>query len=318
MITRVYLVLVFPMLFVARLVSAVGLKSVWFQSTSHTIKNNYYSRRSNAIRHFMLAFVLVALVLAVLPPVFASSTTVVCSSSKWRVEKNADAVNIFYKRGSQFPQYGALDLASSYFRLNYGPTSGWGTSIVLLPAFWSGGIYHQGARVSLTCSATDQNLVLSIKGTITSLKVSDQVTLSPPTDTSITARVVASVQGSVPLDKRLGEAFKPVFLSSMHISAARWDTRKAYADSRSFSIPASGWLIPSQPSVTAGTFGLVGGTSAWKTNAPSIRINLSLRMQVAGWVTSSANPNHDNVGLWAASNTLLSSYSYQIVVSRAS
>jgi hypothetical protein len=139
----------------------------------------------------------------------------------------------------------------------------------------------------------------------------------PPTDTTITATVVTSVQGSIPLDNRPGEAFKPVMLSSMYISSTQWDTHRAYADSQSFPIPLSGWIIAPQASVMANTFRLEGGTSTWKKNAPTVRINLSQPMQVAGWVTPITDPNDDNVGLWAASDTILSSYTYQIVVSRA-
>src|SRR5947207_5417377 len=57
--------------------------------------------------------------------------------STWSVSRNGNILQIGYGSGASFPQYSALDVNSAYFRLNYGPGSGWGTSIILLPAFWS-------------------------------------------------------------------------------------------------------------------------------------------------------------------------------------
>src|SRR5438477_10587397 len=59
------------------------------------------------------------------------------SSSTWSVTQNGNILQIAYGSGTSFPQYGALDLTSSYMRLVYGPDSGWGTSFILLPSFWS-------------------------------------------------------------------------------------------------------------------------------------------------------------------------------------
>jgi hypothetical protein len=50
-----------------------------------------------------------------------------------------------------------------------------------------------------------------------------------------------------------------------------------------------------QPTATSGRFGLNGGTSSWKTNAPSIDVVLNEALQVAGWVTQSSDPNDDNI-----------------------
>jgi hypothetical protein len=38
-------------------------------------------------------------------------------------------------------------------------------------------------------------------------------------------------------------------------------------------------------------FGLLGGTSSWKTNAPTIQVTLDRSLQVTGWVTQDINPN---------------------------
>src|SRR5438105_471737 len=42
----------------------------------------------------------------------------------WSVSPNGNNLQIDYGSGASFPQYGALDVTSGYFRLNYGPGSG--------------------------------------------------------------------------------------------------------------------------------------------------------------------------------------------------
>lgn len=233
------------------------------------------------------------------------------SDGTWSVVESGEELRIHYGRNGSFPQYAVLHRNSSYFRLIPSPLSGWGTSIVLLPAFWSGGDYYQGAPVSATWQVVGPNLTLQITGSIASLAVSSTVSILPPTGDTITAYITTTVIGSVPLDNRPGEAFKPVMLSSMHISPTVWDTQAAFADSQVFSIPASDWLIPPQPPIIAGVFGLRGGTSSWKTNAPTITVELDQPRQIAGWVKFSTDPNDDNIGLWAASNEVLPSWSYK-------
>ena len=34
---------------------------------------------------------------------------------------------------------------------------------------------------------------------------------------------------------------------------------------------------------------------------------------ITGWVTASADPNDDNVGLWASADTVLGSWEYELV-----
>lgn len=235
------------------------------------------------------------------------------SNSTWVVTQIGNELQIAYGSGANFPQYGALHLDSGYFRLNYSPSSGWGPSIVLPPAFWSGGSYYQGTPITATWQIVSSNLVLSVTGTIASLNFNTQINLLPPVLGSITAQVSTAVEGSVPLDNRPGEAFKPIMLSSMHISSTMWDSQTAFADCQTFTLPVSGWIIQPQPPLNAQIFGLIGGTSSWKTNAPTIWIILDQPRQVAGWVTPSSNPNDDNVGLWTASDVILSSWTFNAV-----
>jgi len=266
---------------------------------------------TNRIAYYILLAALVVLPEKVILGASASSPQL--SNGNWVITQSGNIVQIAYGSGTNFPQYGALHLTSSYFRLHYSPASGWGTSVILFPAFWSDGVYYQGAPVTnYSWQVVNQNLVLSTVGTIGGLNVSSRVNLSPPTESSIIAQVTTTVVGNVPLDNRLGEAFKPVMLSSMHISSTQWDTRMAFVGCNYFDIPVSGWIILS-PFVTDNIFGLLGGTSEWKPDAPTIWIVLDRLMQVTGWATPSTEPYDDNVGFWAAVDEILPSWSFRII-----
>lgn len=235
------------------------------------------------------------------------------NKNKWTISKNDEILEIGYGAGSSFPQYAALHLNSGYFRMTYGENSGWGTSVVVMPAFWENGVYYQGAPVTYTYSTVDSGaLSIIFTGQISSLLINGQILISPPRNNIITAEITASSSGNIDLDNRPGEAFKPVFLSSMHISETDWDARNALIGSNIYNIPSDGWIIPSPIMETK--FGLQGGTSAWKINAPSVEINLGQSMDITGWVTQSNNPNDDNVGFWAATSTVLTSWNYTLKV----
>ncbi len=226
---------------------------------------------------------------------------------------------IYYKDSdTDWPQYAALSLDDSFFRLNYGPNSAWGTSVILLPAFWSGGNHYHGnpsEPINLEWKVIGETLALTVTGTIGGLDVSTKVVLWPPKRNEyIYAAVTTEVSGSVPLDNRPGEAFKPVELSSMHISSTRWDTQAAYACLLTSTIPLSQWIL--NPPAYANIFGLKGGRSVWQEEeqqgkpAPTIEVWLDTPLEITGWVSPTNNPNDDNVGFWAASNQILSSWSY--------
>jgi hypothetical protein len=236
------------------------------------------------------------------------------TTNTWSVSQNGTILQIAYGSGTNFPQYAALDLSSSYFRMVYGTTSQWGTSIVLLPALWSKVScptdYCQSAPITATWQTVGSNLMLSIQGTIATLKVASTVTLTPPANNDFAAHVSTTVTGTVKLDNRPGEAFKPVMLSSMHISLTQWDSPAAFIGTQTYSFPSSGWII--QPPITAQNFGLQGGTSTWKTNAPTIEVTLNQGRQVTGWVTQSIDPNSDNIGYWCATNKVLPSWSFSV------
>jgi len=232
-------------------------------------------------------------------------------SESWKVTEKDSIVEVAYGSDTDSPQYAALHLESGFFRMNYGTESGWGTSIILLPSFWEEGIYYQGAPISYTWKTESSDLLLSFAGNISNLNISGNIRIAPPSQNLLLATISVNVDGNVELDNRPGEAFRLVMLSSMHISANMWDTKLAYVDSQSFEVPEEGWII--QPPTEGRIFGLQGGTSDWKINAPTIEVTLDEPMQITGWVTPSSDPNDDNIGFWAASDQIIQSWRYKVI-----
>jgi hypothetical protein len=232
----------------------------------------------------------------------------------WSVRYNEDDSSIFeavYSNSSGSYQYAALHTQSSYFRLVYGPESGWGTSVVLMPPFWENGAYYQSASVSHTYSTDGSDLVLSLSGQRSGLIANIEVRIQPPSNDSITAIVRVETEGDIALDTRAGEAFKLTMLSSMNIyNSSLWDTPAAYVSSATFQIPRDNWII--NPAIRSGSFGLLGGDSSWKPNAPTIEINLDREADITGWVTYTEDPNDDNIGFWGAVDYVPESWSYTI------
>jgi hypothetical protein len=232
------------------------------------------------------------------------------SSWFWRTTPDQQ-LQIASGTGEHAPQYGVLHLDSSYLRLIPAPQSGWGSSVVLLPTFWAGGL-HQGGAVAVDPRVDGRDLLLNVAGSIAGLQVTLQVRLSPPENGKIVASVDATSAGDVTLDQnRPGEVFKPLMLSSMHLNSASWDSNNAYVDCDVFPLPSSGWIV--HPPSIGGVFGLVGGWSSWKSNAPTVEIKLATAMQITGWMTASSDPNDDNCALWSASDVVLRHWAYAIV-----
>jgi hypothetical protein len=239
-------------------------------------------------------------------------STVVTSDS-WAVDTTNSVWTIAFGSGQSFPQYGALDTASGYLRLIPNTQSNWGTSVVIFPSFWSGGVYYQGTTIVASYTLSGNNLVIDFTGNLAGLSVEGRLTIFPPNQ-QINAQVdIISATGNVVLDNRPREAFKLAMLSSMHISESQWDSQSALVGSQSYALPASGWII--DPPGNGTVFSLTGGTSSWKTNAPTIELAFPTNQTITGWVTSSSDPNDDNVGFWAAADSVVSSYTYNITAS---
>ena len=234
------------------------------------------------------------------------------AASTWSANQNGNILEIAYGSGTNFNQYATLHLDSSYFRMNWAPDSGCGTAVILSPSFWTSDGYKQGAGISYNQIQDGEDLLIHFEGENYGLGFEGTVRIHPPTRDQIIADVNVSTSGDVAnLVHREGETFKPMMLASMHISENGWDDQRAYAGSKSFSIPRNGWINDSP--IQASSFGLLRGSSAWKANASTVDIILKGPMKIAGWNELDQNPNNDTIGFWAASDTVMSSWSYTIV-----
>jgi hypothetical protein len=249
---------------------------------------------------------------------------------KVAVPGNGDPWGIAYGSGVDFPQFAALYPKSGYFRLVCKTT--WGTSIVLTPSFWSGGMLTQGMPLDARWHVDGDRLMIDATAFRNGLKVTLKVALSPPGDGRITAEINGRSEGTIALDARPGEAFKPVMLSSMRVAAdgggavsKKWDARSVKVDDRppvgfDDSVQHSDFFIATTPRTSARRFGLVGGKSDWQKGepAPTVEIQLDGPLSVAGYRTMSRDPNDDNLGFWAATDTVAASWHYTVTASRPS
>lgn len=231
----------------------------------------------------------------------------------WHVTRRNNVLRIAYHVSEQvLPQYVALHLDSSYFRLCPSVVCGWGTSVVLLPALWSQGHLFQGAPVAVQWKANGDYLRLSARGRVGLLDVDLDMSIAPPSENHISVRVHGKSMGSMPLDHRPGEAFRLVTLSSMRVADHLWDAQAAYANDRYFEVSKNGWVVPQEPELKAQEFRLIGGASSWKKNAPTVGIALDQYRQIAGWRTPSDCTSDDNLSLWATGDATQQSWDYSI------
>jgi hypothetical protein len=264
----------------------------------------------------VVVWVLVGLMLA-----GVTGCPVVPPQSTWAWEQRGDVLEIAYGNAvAGWPQMAALHVNTSALRMVYGPDSGWGPTVYLAPSLWTneaptGEQYHLGASVTHTVSVQNGNLVLDLTGVIGGLGFATTVRFSAPGNDSFEAHVSTATSGSVTLADRPSEAFKPVHVASMHISDTQWDTSVAHAGATDYAMPAEGWIVR-PPGAAGSAFTLVGGSSVWKPNAPTIAITLDRTMTLQGWIAVSVDPNDDNVGFWAATDAVLASWAYDIAAMR--
>jgi hypothetical protein len=241
-------------------------------------------------------------------PTAPSST----GSARWLVARNGDILQASYGKDTTYYQVLALH-GSAYLRLAC-PACGWGTSAVLSGGVWTAdGAYHQGAATTTTFGSTsDGDLVINFSGILADgLAYSGRVQVEPPTQDAVVATITVTWSGSVGLDRSRGwETFRPVILSSMKVSPVTYDASVALLGASIVPIPEAGWLVPSP--VTTAAWGLKGGTSAWKANAPTLDVLTDRSLPVNLWVTAATDPNLDNLGMFAGSPDLISSMSYTL------
>lgn len=231
-------------------------------------------------------------------------------AASWSVRRRTDVVEVGYGSGTHFPQYAALHTGSGFLRLNYGPDSTWGTSVVLPPSFWLAGRYHQGAALAVDWRVAGRALLLTFTAAVANLRVRGALRLTPPGRDTISGTVTIEVDGAIEADRRPGEAFKLVSLTSMRISDRVWDVSSVEIGSRSFPIPANGWVVA--PPMTSHRLAARGGSSSWKQNAPTVELTLARPCAMTGWVTPTRDRDDDNVAVWAAGDEMLTSWSYTV------
>lgn len=236
------------------------------------------------------------------------------TAQHWQTVDLDTNTQLYYGPDTQLVQYGALE-DSGTLRLVY-PGGSWGSGTILLPAYWSqGDSYHQWGAITASCDTSGIDLLIQFDGQVDDLSISGSIRLAPPGADTISAVVtVDTVIGSVTLsDTRAGERFKPCLLSSMWIASDTWDCQTAETDTASFSILDSGWII--NPAVVGREIALIGGSSVWKTNAVTVEIQTDTDCQITGWVSPSSNPyGGPNVGYWLATDDIIRSWSYIILV----
>jgi len=248
---------------------------------------------------------------AVLPP------GGLCSGFRWVAGTSANSITLYFGNGTTFPEYVAIDTCSSYTRFVYGPLGGWGSSVILAPVFWTADGLQQVSYIDTQININCDQILILLTGTLAGLSFSGTLNIDPPANNKLTAHVSMTTSGTVTLaTDRPWEAFKPVTISTMYESSTVWDADYATIGSDTYPLPTSGWVVAGPVATTH--LGVMGGSSSWKTNAPTVVIDLAgvSSPLVTGWMTQSADPNDDNGSLWAATTEVQSSWNYDITVSQ--
>jgi hypothetical protein len=232
------------------------------------------------------------------------------TDGSWSLTRKGNVIEAGFGSDSDFPQYAAFHADTGYLRLNWGPESDWGTSLVVLPCIWEDGRYHQGAQTSVNWQVHESCLTLSFSGLVSGLHARGEIHLSAPMSDELSCGVAVTVEGEAKLDQRRGEAFKPLMLSSMHIAEDLWDVASIEVDAQRLEIPDCGWIV--NPSVIGQRIVLAGGTSRWKRQAPSLEVVFDRRFEMTGWKTPATNPDDDNVGFWVATEEVIRSWKYVV------
>jgi hypothetical protein len=247
----------------------------------------------------------------------------------WSVRKpeNGGPWEIGFGSNGNFPQFAALHPRDGYFRLVCKTT--FGTSIVLPPVFWSGGVLTQGMPLDAKEHVEGDRLIIDATGNKNGLKVTLRVALSRPGDGRIEAVVNGNCEGTVALDPRPGEAFKPVMLSSMRVGGSagggvskEWDARAVIVEGRpdiefADQVTSNAFFVP-PATFKVRRFGFRGGKSDFQKGdpAPTVEILFNDTVPIAGYRTRSCNHDDDNLAYWAGFDTVLGSWHYTITAMR--
>jgi len=260
-------------------------------------------------------------------------------------------LQIFYIQGTDTTQYATLyifsitpmeserDTSGGYFRMETGKDCAWGISIIVLPCFWgyksksnTVDSLYQGARlISCSGSTSDDTLLISYTAEYYPFKKDGTkrdtlyinnglIKLFPPKNNTLSALVSYRVSGNFDLfDKGYHQNFQIVKLSSMRLfHHTEFDTDTAYVDNKPYPIPDSLWIIEPSEVKKGYIWGLNGAPHKWSEYdkyTPAIRITLGSTNSsfIQGWVTKSSNHDDDNVGYWAAEDSIVRNVKYQVI-----
>ncbi|MCC6143241.1 MAG: hypothetical protein IT368_05495 [Candidatus Hydrogenedentes bacterium] len=234
----------------------------------------------------------------------------------WAWHLNGDILEIAYGNpDAGWPQLAAIHLSTSALRMIPNAESGWGPTIYLAPSLWTddgaSDQYHLGAPVTVEVSDESSTLVLKTAGNIAGLGFSNTVRFFRPMDSGFLAHITTTTTGIVDLADRPLEAFQPVHAATMRILDNQWDSQAVNIGEQEYPLPLDGQVL-ALPGITAKEFLLVGGDSAWKTNAPNIQVFLDRPLLLNGWANASTDPNDDNIGFWGAAEEILDQWEFSI------
>jgi len=213
--------------------------------------------------------------------------------------------------------------ASGYVRLKEcrEPDINFGTSFVLGPAYWEGGIYHHHPQIKEahinTGGTSSSPLSLEIIADMEHLNITYNITMSEPTreDIELDVEQIFEVVNPFVLDKSRfenHEGFKLVQFSSMYIDDYYHDSDAVrYIDETEKLVAVKcqeigkGRLIFDDPQKVGRNWFecMHSDDEGWQGNTPNCVILLddpllATECTPQGWIRDTSDPNDDNVGLW--------------------
>jgi hypothetical protein len=208
--------------------------------------------------------------------------------------------------------------SSGYLRVTplSDPGSPFGTSVILGPAYWSGGVYNHNPSLSEIRLRGDLQggvlVYLRAKGKNGDFDVSYKITIDTRCFEQDICQVdqEATALASFSIDEdrqQKHEGFKLVQLSSMYLDSFYHDADFAHCMGKNGYhrvdlVNTTGFLFPEadqllEPWLEIGH----SDQSGWQGATPSVQIypiDALDQISVQGWSTATDNPNDDNIGAW--------------------
>ncbi|MFZ2955886.1 MAG: glycosyl hydrolase family 17 protein [Candidatus Ozemobacteraceae bacterium] len=245
----------------------------------------------------------------------------------WAWDDSAiDRISFTYGSGADFPVRGVLYKTDSHFRLT--PTrdmGAWGSSFIIAPSYRKpdGSSTQFMPLTNVSCAIDGNDLIVGFSGACEGLTATGILRIFPPGENRLEASVSLEVAGDPAMGLNggvEGSGFQVARIESMHVDDSQWDCSSAIVGGgdggREFPIATLGtWLFPPSLGLTATRFGLRGGFSQWKPNAPTSLIELQSPLKILGYAKVTSDVNDDHVGIEACSGEVMHSYSFRIISS---